>query len=461
MKIRMPATVRMVMDSLHAKGYEAYIVGGCVRDSILGKRPNDWDITTNASPAQVKSIFVKTVDTGIEHGTVTVLVGGDAHEVTTYRVDGAYLDGRHPESVTFTASLAEDLKRRDFTINAMAYNDQDGLVDLHGGMEDIQQKMIRAVGDPMERFQEDSLRILRAVRFAAQNNFGIDRDTLAAAIQLAPTLSRISAERICAELTKIITSEHPEYLKVAYQAGMTRIFLPEFDACMETPQNNPHHAYTVGEHTLIAMRASAQDRVLRYALLLHDLGKPAVRTTDEQGVDHFYRHAQVSEQMAGTVMKRLKMDNDTIHSVKMLIRCHDWLLRPDERQIRKMLRVVGQELFPLLIKVQMADSMAKAPDQVQEDLARIIAATRVYEEILAKEQCFTLKDLAINGADLIAMGVPKGPMIGKLLNAALDRVIEDPGQNDREKLLRSAAEDMKDMNADTAHQGASLDKLPD
>ena len=448
MKIRMPATVRMVLDSLHAKGFEAYIVGGCVRDAVLGKVPHDWDITTSASPLQVKQIFAKTVDTGIAHGTVTVIVGGDAHEVTTYRVDGVYLDGRHPEHVTFTSSLEEDLKRRDFTINAMAYNDRDGLVDLHGGMEDIQRKLIRCVGDPMERFSEDSLRILRAVRFAAQNNFGIDRDTLAAAVRLAPDLQRISAERICAELTKIITSDHPDYLKVAWQAGMTRVFLPEFDACMETPQNNPHHCYNVGEHTLAAMRSAAPDRLLRYTLLLHDIGKPEVRTTDEQGVDHFYRHAEVSAELASGIMRRLKLDNDTINSVQILIRYHDWLLRPDEKQIRRMLNKVGSDLFPLLVKVQMADCMAKAPEQTEPCLARIIASVRVYEGILEQGQCFSLKDLAIRGTDLMEMGVPEGPMVGRLLNCALERVLQDPAMNDRETLLKLAAEDLETANLD-------------
>ena len=435
MKIKLPATVKAVLDSLHAAGYEAYAVGGCVRDSILGRRPDDWDITTSALPEQVKAIFNRTVDTGIAHGTVTVLIGSKAHEVTTYRIDGTYKDGRHPEEVTFTASLPEDQKRREFTINAMAYNEEEGLVDLHGGLEDLQKKMVRCVGDPMERFSEDALRILRAVRFSAQLNFGIDRDTVAGIIRLAPNLSKISAERICTELVKLITSDHPDYLKVAYEAGITRIVLPEFDAMMETPQNNPHHCYTVGEHTLKSMCAVEADRVLRLTMLFHDMGKPSCRTTDAEGIDHFKGHGPVSAEMAGTIMRRLRMDNAAIRKVTTLVRYHDWRIEPEEKAVRRAMNKIGTELFPLLIKVQNADTLAQSAEYMTLKLQRIIEVSLISEKILQSRQCVGLKDLKITGQDILALGCRPGPKVGVLLNSALEEVLDDPEKNNREYLL--------------------------
>lgn len=320
MKIKMPPSVNMVIDSLHAKGFEAYAVGGCVRDTILAREPDDWDITTSASPQQVKEIFDRTVDTGLEHGTVTVLAGSGAHEVTTYRIDGEYEDGRHPKEVVFTSSLAEDLRRRDFTINAMAYNNEEGLVDLFDGIRDLQRKVIRCVGNPTERFSEDALRILRALRFSAQLGFKLDPATLDAIIALAPTLEKISAERIRVELNKLLISKRPEYMEAVYEAGITKIVLPEFDELMKTPQNNPHHCYNVGEHTIAALQHVPADPILRWTMLLHDIAKPACRTTDEAGIDHFKGHAPAGEKMAKAILRRLKFDNETIRQVAALIR---------------------------------------------------------------------------------------------------------------------------------------------
>ena len=435
MKIRMPATAKAVLDSLHAKGYEAYIVGGCVRDSILGKIPSDWDITTNATPAQVKKIFPKTVDTGIKHGTVTVLIGSRQHEVTTYRIDGTYSDGRHPDQVTFTPSLEEDLKRRDFTINAMAYSEEEGLIDRFGGMQDLQNKLIRCVGDPGERFSEDALRILRAIRFAAQLNFSIDPDTIRGIITLAPTLSKISAERIAAELTRLICSNFPEYLEVAYGAGVTRVILPEFDEMMKTPQNNPHHRYNVGMHTLAAMKNIRNDRVLRLTMLLHDVGKPSCRTTDENGIDHFKGHEEKGAEMAGQIMRRLKLDNDTIATVKKLIRYHDYRIPPEEKAVRRLLSLTGPEDFHLLMSVQEADTLAQSEYKRVEKLQNIMQVTQTGERILAEKQAVSLKDLAATGSDLISAGVPEGPEIGRILHRALDEILDDPSKNTKEYIL--------------------------
>ena len=283
-RISIPAGAAKILHTLEDAGFEAFVVGGCVRDSLLGREPHDWDITTSAGPQEVKALFPRTIDTGLKHGTVTVLMGREPYEVTTYRIDGDYLDGRHPSEVTFTSSLREDLQRRDFTINAMAYSESRGLQDCFDGVSDLENGRIRAVGDPMKRFGEDALRIMRAVRFAAQLGYEIEEETVQAMKALAPTLSKVSAERIAAELEKLLVSPHPEKLRMAYECGITAVILPEFDRCMETPQHNPHHKYSVGEHTIQSMLHVRPNRILRLTMLLHDFGKPDCRTTDEKGI---------------------------------------------------------------------------------------------------------------------------------------------------------------------------------
>jgi tRNA nucleotidyltransferase (CCA-adding enzyme) len=443
MRIKLPPSVKMIIDSLEAAGFEAFAVGGCVRDSILDREPDDWDITTSAHPADVKRLFSRTVDTGIDHGTVTVLTGGRAHEVTTYRVDGEYRDFRHPEEVSFTSSLSEDLARRDFTVNAMAYNEKTGLVDLFGGMDDLQRKVIRCVGNPEERFAEDALRILRAVRFSAQLGFQIDRRTMRAIRGLAQNLSKISAERICTELMKLITSDHPMYLKKAWELGITKVILPEFDAMMETPQHTPYHYLNVGEHTLAAMNAVQNDKILRLTMLLHDTGKPARRTTDHWGIDHFKEHGPVSVEIADRVMHRLKMDNDTIKRVKILIRYHDWRMHPEEKEVRRAMAKVGADLFPYLMQVQYADAMAQSDYIKEQTLERIMNVWDVSRKIEAEHQCISLSQLAITGRDLMEIGYPQGPEIGKALHQALDAVIDEPEKNNREFLLSVAEKERK------------------
>ena len=323
MKLEVPKKVQRIIRTLQEQGYDAYAVGGCVRDSLLDRSPADWDITTSAKPMEVKEIFKRTVDTGLQHGTVTVLMEKEGFEVTTYRIDGEYEDSRHPKEVIFTGNLEEDLKRRDFTINAMAYNDETGLVDVFGGIRDLESQIVRCVGNPRERFTEDALRILRAVRFSAQLGFAIEKDTAYWAKALAPTLEKISAERIQTELVKLLVSAHPQYLKTAWELGITQIVLPEFDAMMETPQNTPHHCYSVGEHTLKALEYTEADKVQRLVVLFHDMGKPAMRTTDEQGLDHFHGHPKVSAELARKILRRLRFDNDTIRKVTELVSWHE------------------------------------------------------------------------------------------------------------------------------------------
>ena len=401
MNIVLPQDVIKIIERLESCGHEAYAVGGCVRDSILGKEPADWDITTSASPEEVKALFTHTIDTGIAHGTVTIMCGKCGYEVTTYRIDGEYKDGRHPESVAFTNLLSEDLRRRDFTINAMAYNQTEGLVDLFGGMQDLQDGVIRCVGEATERFSEDALRMLRAVRFAAQLGFSIDKATYDAICALAPTIARVSMERIMVELVKLLTSAHPEEMRTVYACGLTGIFLPEFDAMMETPQHTVHHQYSVGEHTIHALMAVPADRVLRLTMLFHDVAKPVCRTTDEAGNDHFYGHPEIGAEMTGQILRRLKFDNDTIRSVKRLVRFHD--MRPvlQEKNVRRSIVKMGLESFPEIFAVKRADTLAQSMYMRQQKLDAIDQFEALYDRIMEKQVCVQKKDLALNGKDLL------------------------------------------------------------
>ena len=435
MKIQLPEKVSMIIQTLEAAGYEAYAVGGCVRDSVLGREPADWDITTSALPEQVKELFHRTIDTGIEHGTVTVMMDKEGFEVTTYRIDGEYRDHRHPEQVNFTGELKEDLRRRDFTINAMAYNDSCGMVDLFGGVEDLEHGMIRCVGVARERFEEDALRIMRAVRFAAQLGFEIEEETGKAAADLAGNLKDISAERIQTELVKMLVSPHPEMLRTAYELGITRVVLPEFDICMETPQNHPHHMYNVGEHTLKALEYVDPDKVLRLAVLFHDFGKPQARTTVD-GVDHFHGHARISADMTGKILRRLKFDNATLDQVKRMVLYHDVRPQPDERQIRRLMHKAGEDIFPALFQVMGADILAQSEYQRLEKLLNLEKVHQVYEDILRRQDCISLKQLKVTGKDLIEAGMKPGREIGEVLNNMLADVLEQPEHNEKEYLLK-------------------------
>ena len=436
MKIQLPEKVNQIICTLQEHGYEAYAVGGCVRDSILGRIPDDWDITTSATPLETKALFARTFDTGIEHGTITVLLDKDAFEVTTYRVDGEYEDSRHPKEVTFTRCLKEDLLRRDFTINAMAYNDSEGLVDIFGGIEDLNNKTIRCVGDARARFGEDALRILRAVRFAAQLGFEIEEETREGIRELAPTLANISAERIQVELIKMLVSPNPDLMRTAYELGITKVILPEFDAMMETSQETPHHMYSVGEHTLRAIEVVPADKVLRLAMLFHDIAKPLMKTVDENGCAHFKMHDLKGADMTKEILRRLKFDNDTLNKVVKLVRYHDYRIPADPRSVRRAMNKVGEDLFPLYHEVRQADTLAQSIYLREEKLQNLAEVWGTYEEILEKNECVSLKALAISGSDLIANGMEPGKEIGRVLNALLELVIENPEYNTKETLLQ-------------------------
>lgn len=415
--IQLPEKVKYILETIMEAGYEAYAVGGCIRDSILGRIPDDWDITTSADPYQIKELFGRTIDTGIKHGTVTVMLDKEGFEVTTYRIDGEYEDGRHPKEVTFTANLIEDLKRRDFTINAMAYNETNGLVDAFHGLEDMEQKVIRCVGCAKERFREDALRMMRAVRFSAQLGCRIEEETAKAMKELAANLSQISAERIQAELTKLVLSPHPEYLSIAYETGITAVVLPEFDCLMETEQKSPCYYQNMGEYTLQAMKEAAPERMLRFALLFHALG----------------------EEMTGKIMRRLKFDNEAITIVTKLVRFHDFEVIPVPANVRRAMMITGEEIFPLLLKVKKAKLQAQKESERTEKAAQLQAVCEVYEKVLKEGQCVSLKTLQVSGQDLIeGCGMKPGRELGEMLRQLLEQVIEEPERNSREWLLHTA-----------------------
>lgn len=471
MRIELPDKVDYIITTLIENGYEAYAVGGCVRDSILNKIPEDWDITTSASPQQVKLMFKHTIDTGIQHGTVTVMLEKEGFEVTTYRIDGEYEDNRHPKQVEFTKSLKEDLARRDFTINAMAYNHKEGLVDIFSGYEDIKRGRICCVGSAKDRFEEDALRILRAVRFSAQLDFEIEENTMNAIREKAANLEHISAERIRVELSKLLLSHHPDRLITAYQSKITAVILPEFDKMMETKQENKHHCYNVGIHSLKAIEWMTSEEklrkenhqkdreeewtsilqschltekkcslILRLAALLHDVAKPFTKEFDSIGMAHFYCHEQQGAKMAEEILRRLKFDNETIQTVVKLILYHDY--RYDKIRhgctpagIRRAANKIGAQIIELLFYLQEADTMAQEPAYQKEKLELLKKAKNIYQEVKQKGECICLGELALNGKDLIENGYKQGKELGSLLNQLLEHVIEHPQDNQKKTLL--------------------------
>lgn len=458
----LPEKVKYIIDKMYENGFEAFAVGGCIRDSLLGREPKDWDITTDASPKQVKAIFNRTIDTGIEHGTVTIMLGKEGFEITTYRIDGEYEDSRHPKQVTFTKNLVEDLKRRDFTINAMAYNDREGLVDAFDGEKDLADKIIRCVGDAHDRFTEDALRIMRAVRFSAQLGFLIEQDTLNAMKDLSVNLMDISAERIKSELDKLLLSDNPDRLFVMMETGITKVVLPEFDDMVRTTQENPNHIYDVGHHTVMAVKmldshydeygikavnnlddkldfAPLEDEKIRLALkwtmLLHDIGKPSMKTIDDNKIAHFKKHEIQSEKMAKDVFARLKFDNYTSKLALHLIKWHDYRFSDSIKSVRRVVSKVEAEYFPLLMLVKRADMLGQNPDTFAKKCDNLIMAQNYYNEIMDSKDCLSVKELAVNGKDLISAGVRPGPQLGELIAMLLDMVIDNPELNNKETLL--------------------------
>jgi len=431
-----PEDVQNIIIRLNMEGYEAYVVGGCVRDSILGKEPKDWDITTNSLPHNTKALFDKTIDTGLKHGTVTVVINDENYEITTYRIDGEYSDNRRPDRVEFTTSLKDDLSRRDFTINALAYNPDLGIMDFFGGTEDLNKKVIRAVRNADKRFKEDALRMLRAIRFSAQLDFQIESNTLKAISENKDLINNISPERIRDELTKILVSPNPHKLLLLHDTGLLKFILPEFENCIGVQQNNPYHMYNVCDHTISAVSNIDDDKILRWTMMLHDIGKPITKSTDSSGIDHFYGHQKVSMDLSFNILKRLRFDNKSINIILKLVQYHDMTINREDTSIKSALRIMGKELFFMLLKVKEADMRAQNVIYLEPRLDELDKIKSLAEKIINANQCYNLDTLAINGDHLIELGVKHGKHIGIILNKLLDMVIESPELNTYSKLCQ-------------------------
>lgn len=440
LKIEIPSGANEIIHSLQNNGYEAFLVGGCVRDSILGRPIHDYDITTSATPDEMMKVFKdkRIIETGLQHGTITIVINGEGYEVTTYRIDGNYSDSRRPDSVTFTRSLEEDLKRRDFTINAMAYNDEVGLIDPFSGMEDIEHYKIRCVGRAEDRFSEDALRILRAIRFASQLGFVLEPDTDWNISKMYKNLENISIERINSEFCKIAVSSDFCVQMVLYHEVFS-LFIPEIKSMIKFPQNNPYHVYDVWNHTVHAIEyCESDDLVTRLAVFFHDIGKPHCYQDGEDGIRHFKGHGRVSADMTDEIMKRLRFDNDTREKVVELVYYHDATFEVGKKYVKRWLNKIGEEQFRRLLNVRRADIKAQTDMDQETQLQKIDNIGYILEEVLQDDECFSLKDLAVNGKDLIAIGYKPGKEIGEILNNLLDSVIIGEYINEKEKLLEVA-----------------------
>ena len=437
-RIDLPYGVKKIIDELERRGFEAYVVGGAVRDSLMGKIPKDFDIATSATPDKVKKIFKNTIDTGLIHGTVTVRLNKNSYEVTTYRIDGEYEDNRHPKNVEFTENIKKDLERRDFTINAMAYNERTGILDLCDGLRDFNLGIIRCVGEPEKRFDEDSLRVIRAIRFAAKTGFRLDTATALAIIKKAPLLKNISAERIRGEINEILLSDMPEAILLATELGITKIVLPEVDMMLKTCQTNRNHFTDVYSHSLIALKYVPKDPVLRWAVLLHDVGKPFTKTTDTEGVDHFKLHAEKGEETAKKILLRLKFDNNTVRRVCKLILYHAHRLQDDKIGVRRLYSIMQDDMESMFI-LQKADLLAHSSYKLEDRLDGLNAAYRHYLDIVRNKDAIKTADLKINGNDLKSLGIV-GTDIGTALKYLLNRVLDDPSLNERDTLLKMASQ---------------------
>lgn len=439
MIIKIPENAKYLIGVLKEKGFEAFVVGGCVRDCILGKPPKDWDICTSALPEQVMYCFQnhQVIETGLKHGTVTIVIDKEPYEVTTYRIDGEYSDNRRPDSVSFTSSLIEDLSRRDFTINAMAFNEESGLQDPFGGSKDIAAGRIQCVGDADKRFQEDALRIMRAVRFASQLEFEIAHETQLAMVRNKSLLQKISVERISAELNKLLCGKGvanvlKEYPQIIGEA------IPEIFPMVGFEQKNPYHIYDVWGHTVTAINNIRDDLVLRLTMFFHDIGKPDCFSVDSGGIGHFYGHEEKSAMITHEVMKRLRYNNQTINDVVMLIKNHDIRFTVNRKFAKKMLNKLGEEKLHLLTEVRIADVTAQS--QVNQDarVQKVDSFRAVIKEVMSQNQCFSLTDLAINGRDLIDLGIGQGKSLGEILHLLMNMVIEEEIDNDKPTLLSKA-----------------------
>ena len=439
-KINIPADANELIHTLQNNGHSAYIVGGCVRDSILGRTPHDYDICTSATPSEMLEVFKdkKIIETGLQHGTVTVVVNGEPYEITTYRIDGIYSDNRRPDTVTFTDKLVEDLRRRDFTINAMAYNDEEGLIDPFNGMEDIKYKKISCVGRAEDRFGEDALRILRAIRFAAQLEFTIMPGTDWEIHKQYKNLENISIERINSEFCKIASSDDFCVELLLYK-DVFSLFIPELKDMFDFPQNNPWHIWDVFGHTIHAVEyCDSDDLVVRLAVFFHDFGKPHSYQDGEDGIRHFKGHGKVSADMTDSIMKRLRFDNETRNNVVELVYYHDATFEVGKKYVKRWLNKIGEKQFRRLLQVKKADNKAQNLELSSDRIKELSEIEALIDEVLQEDECFSLKDLAVNGKDLIGVGYKSGKELGNTLNKLLQLVIDGDCPNEKEKLLQEA-----------------------
>lgn len=477
MRIDLPEKVNILIRRLEACGHEAFAVGGCIRDSIMGREPNDWDLCTSASPDEMKACFAgfvwqpagaadcstagparecKIIETGLQHGTLTILLDGEAFEITTYRIDGEYSDGRHPDQVAFTRTLEEDLARRDFTVNAMAYNNSVGLVDPFGGRTDLAAGILRCVGDPVRRFTEDSLRILRCVRFASQLDYMIENSTSAAMYECLPLIDRVAVERIRVEFEKLLCGPAAVRVLCDHRDIIAHI-IPEIRPMFDLDQKNAYHVYDVWEHTLHVIENIPADPLLRLMAFFHDIGKPPTMTVvpNEKYVPgnapdadipgaaypewgHFYGHEAAGAEITNTVLRRLKFDNYSRDTICNVIDAHKIVFQPTERHARRLLHRLGEDQLRMLIQLELADVKSQNPVYTDERVKNIQAFGAALDAVLAAEQCFSLKHLAIGGCDLIELGVPQGREIGCILNALLEQVVDGDLINEHDALIAQA-----------------------
>ena len=437
----MPQEVRSLLALLESAGYQGWAVGGCVRDTLRGAVPSDWDVTTDARPERVMALFgERAIPTGLKHGTVTVCAGETHVEVTTFRRDGTYSDHRRPDAVQFSSSLEEDLARRDLTVNAMAMDLRGHICDPFGGQEDLSRRVLRCVGDPLRRLDEDALRIMRTLRFAAVLGFTIEPDTSAALHRRAPLLADIAAERILVEMNKLLTGEYMASVLLAYP-DVLGVFLPELLPCVGFDQRNVHHCYDVWTHSVYAASAIAPDAVLRWAMLLHDIGKPDCFTVDEHGTGHFYGHPARSAELAEAICRRLRMDKKSAQRIVTLVRWHDRDIPRTEKAVARAARQLGEDTLRQLLAVKRADNRAQSP-LCRGRAADIDRAEAILDDLLARQSCFSLRELAVRGNDLTALGL-RGPAVGEALQKLLDAVMDGSVPNERPALLALAREFVK------------------
>ena len=444
MKISIPDNVKTIIEILNNSGHESFIVGGCVRDSLMGIIPNDWDICTSAKPEQIKECFKEfnTFDSGIKHGTISIVIDKEIFEVTTYRIDGEYTDNRRPESVTFTDDITKDLARRDFTINAMAYNESKGLVDPFNGQTDLRSNIIRCVRNPDERFNEDALRIIRALRFASTYDLVIEENTSVSILKNAELLNNIAVERITVEFNKLICGKGAENILDNYR-DVIAVFIPEIKKMFDFKQKTKHHNRDVWHHTIHSVSQIDSDPLLRVTMLFHDLGKPEACTYDSDGSTHFKGHPKYSAKIAESILRRLKYPVSFIEDCLKLIIYHDVRFTGSKKQLKHVMSAIGENNVRLLLKVQRADIMAQSEYMHEEKLQKIETACKVFNEILEEQSCFTLKQLAVNGNDLKAIGITDGKTIGKALKYLLSLVIDEKIKNDKSVLLQKAKDYLK------------------